>query len=157
MSAQKILVRDALSVWHSQQSFSLDSGLKCEDPSLAIQSQEADANINNIMERFGITGQLPQGVRAPTFQDFGDQIFDFRSAVEQIAMAEDAFMCMPARVRSRFDNDPQKFVEFCSDEANAKEMRELGLLKPEVVPPKEVIQKVEIVNSGGGALPDTAK
>ena len=32
--------------------------------------------------------------------------------------AEESFMAMPAEVRSRFGNDPQAFVEFCSDEAN---------------------------------------
>jgi len=118
-----------------------------------IQSQKEETDINVILDRFGITGHLPQDVRPPTFQDFGpDFIFDFRSAVEQIAMAEDAFMSMPARVRTRFDNDPQKFVEFCSATssdgqlANLKEMRELGLAVPERKAEPEKVQKVEVVN-----------
>lgn len=109
-----------------------DTGLLCPEVSLTVQASREEADINVILDRFGITGQMPVGLRAPTFLDF-DGVFDFRSAVEAIGMAEDAFMSMPARVRARFDNDPQKFVEFCSNDANAKEMEELGLTKEKPV------------------------
>lgn len=118
--------------------------------SLTVQSEREEADINVILDRFGITGQLPQNVRRPTFQDFGpDYVFDFRSALEAIAMAQDAFMEMPAKVRGEFDNDPQKFVEFCSrtDDESVKRMRELGLTNPVRVPEPEKIQKVEVVNT----------
>lgn len=114
------------------------------EPSMTVQSEKDSADINVILERFGITGQLPQNVRPPTFQDFGDTVFDFRSAVEAIAMAEDSFMSMPARVRAEFENDPQKFVEFCSEEKNLPRMRELGLAVPEKLPAKP-----EASGSGG--------
>ena len=42
-------------------------------------------------------------------------------------------LLLPASVRARFDNDPSKFVEFATDEANLAELRSLGLLSPEAV------------------------
>lgn len=127
-------VRDAFN--YDVDEASRDTALVCLDESLTVQSQKDEADINIILDRFGVTNQLPGAVRAPTFEDFGDTIFDYRTALEQVVMAQDAFMSMPAKVRSEFDNDPQKFVEFCSDEKNAKRMEELGLLKekPVVVP-----------------------
>lgn len=107
-----------------------ESGLKCEDKSLALQSQAEDADINVILKRFGVTGQMPVSARAVTYQDF-EGIFDFRTALEAVRAGEEAFMQLPAEIRSRFSHDPQVFVEFCSDPANLPELRKLGLAKEE--------------------------
>ena len=49
------------------------------DPvSMTVQSQSEDTDINVMLKRFGVTGQLPQGVRAPEFGDF-TEVRDFRS------------------------------------------------------------------------------
>lgn len=104
-----------------------DNVLLCLDPSLTVQDGADECDINFIVKKFGITGELPVGLVAPTFGDFVG-INDYQSALHAISEADKAFMEMPADVRSRFDNDPQKFVAFCSDEANASEMASLGLL-----------------------------
>lgn len=49
---------------------SFDTGLSCDDESLAQQHMAEDADINVIVKRFGLTGQLPQGHRMPEFGDF---------------------------------------------------------------------------------------
>lgn len=108
---------------------SVASGLECKDPSLAVQSQKEEADINEIVRRFGLTGKLPENVRAPVYADF-DEVFDFQSAQNAIREAHNSFMAMPADVRMRFNNDPQRFVEFCSDADNLEEMRKLGLANP---------------------------
>jgi phage internal scaffolding protein len=115
------------------------NGLECLDESLTVQSDATDADINTIVKRFGITGQLPTNVRAPMYGDF-TEVFDFRSAQDAIIAARESFMEMPADVRSRFANDPALFGDFCSDPKNLDEMRKLGLAIPEkkeepVVPP----------------------
>lgn len=110
-----------------------ESGLKCEDVSRTRQSDAEAADINKIVRDFGVTGQLPQGVRVPTYGDF-DGVSDYREALEAIRSAEASFMAMPANVRDRFDNDPGAFVAFCSDPANLDEMRKLGLAVPAKVP-----------------------
>lgn len=113
------------------------TGLECRDESRAVQSQRDEADINTIVRNFGITGALPQGVRVPTYGDF-DTVDDYRSAIEAVRAAEASFMAMPAEVRSRFQNDPQQFVEFCSDPGNLEEMRKLGLAVPPPPPPPPV-------------------
>lgn len=108
---------------------SKDTALFCLDPSRTVQSQKEEADINTIVRNFGITGQLPQNVRVPTYGDF-DGVNDFQSAMHAIMQAEASFMAMPADVRERFANDPQVFLEFCSDSRNLDEMRKLGLAVP---------------------------
>lgn len=100
-----------------------------DSPSLTQQSGKDEADINTIVRRFGVTGTMPVNVRAPTFADF-DQVFDFQTAQNALIAARDSFMAMPADVRTRFSNDPQAFVEFCSDKENLPEMRKMGLAPP---------------------------
>lgn len=99
-------------------------------PSRTIQSQRDEADINNIVRNFGVTGRLPQGVRVPQYGDF-TVVDDYQTALEALKAASDSFAAMSAETRRRFDNDPQKFLEFCEDERNLDEMRKLGLAVPE--------------------------
>lgn len=114
------------------------SGLKCEDVSMAQQSALAETDINTIVKRFHLTGQLPVGLRAPAYQDF-DGIFDYQSALNVIRAADEAFMKMPAEVRYRFNNDGQRFLEFVGDDRNRAEAEKLGLVLPAVVEPVVVV------------------
>jgi phage internal scaffolding protein len=107
------------------------SGLKCMDVTLTQQNLAADCDINTIVKRFHLTGQLPVSLRAPVYQDF-DGIFDYQSAMNVLRAADEAFMQMPADIRARFHNDGQEFVEFCSDEKNRSEAEKLGLVLPPV-------------------------
>lgn len=108
---------------------SIDSGAVPSGVSRTVQSQKDEADINVIVRRFGITGQLPQNVRVPSYQDFSE-VFDFRSAMGVVAAAQQSFMMMPADVRARFGNDPHRFVEYASKEENLDEMRKMGLAIP---------------------------
>lgn len=110
------------------------TGLACMDPSLAVQSAAEEADINTIVRRFGLTGQLPQNVVMPEYADF-EGVFDFQSAMNLVLAAERGFMQMPADVRKRFDNDPAQLVAFVSDDANREEAKKLGLLVGD--PPKD--------------------
>lgn len=106
-----------------------ESGLRCDDPSLTKQSFREESDINVIVARFNLTGQLPVGIRMPSYGDFAD-VFDFQTAMNAIAHANEAFDAMPAGVRARFHNDPAEFVAFCSDQANREEAEKLGLVMP---------------------------
>lgn len=117
---------------------SRESGLACADPSLAQQQFLEEVDINTIVRRFGITGELPHNGRAPTFGDF-ETVVDYQSAMQAIRDAEEAFMALPGAVRyDRFNNDPQRFVAFCSDPANLPALRDLGLANPLEVSHAEV-------------------
>lgn len=113
------------------------------EPSMTVQAMAEDADLNVIMHRYGITGKMPENQRIPTYQDF-DEIVDFRSAHEAVLRARDAFMEYPAELRAKFQNDPQRFMDYCADPKNLPEMRVWGLAVPEkrvetppVVPPVE--------------------
>jgi len=105
-----------------------------KDPSLAVQSQRDEADINTIVRNFGITGRLPQSIRLPSFGDFSG-ISDYQSALNAINEAENSFYQIPAKVRETFDNDPQKFIEFCENKENLPQLREWGLAPTPEAPP----------------------
>nr|QJA43248.1 MAG: internal scaffolding protein [Microvirus sp.] len=105
------------------------TGLMCLDESLAVQSEAEEADINTLVKRFGLTGQMPTAVRVPEYGDF-DSVSNYHEAMSVIADANSAFMEFPADVRARFDNDPGKFVDFVSDERNTNEAIDLGIALP---------------------------
>ncbi|WNK14391.1 MAG: internal scaffolding protein [Microvirus sp.] len=111
---------------------SLDTAYVEDMPSLAIQSQRDEADINNIVRMFGVTGKIPESVRVPTYGDFS-MVEDYQTAIHAIREAEASFMQMPADTRARFENDPQQFLEFCENPNNLEEMRKLGLAVPAAI------------------------
>lgn len=111
-----------------------ESGIDCSvEPSLTKQSFAEEVDINTIVKRFGLTGQLPENVAVPQYADF-DQVVDYHSAMLQVRAAQEAFMKMPAHVRARFNHDAGALVDFVSDERNRAEAERLGLVVPKVVP-----------------------
>lgn len=124
-----IVLRAPFSDYYDPDQVSAETGLECLDLTRTKQADAEEADINTIVRKFGITGKLPEGVRAPTYADF-DDVFDFHTAQNAIIAAKDSFMRMPAAIRARFDNDPGAFVDFCSDPENVDELGKMGLLAP---------------------------
>lgn len=115
----------------------------CEGETRTKQSFREECDINRIMARYLRSGVLPPGVGVGRYGDFS-AVTDFHEAQQIIKEAEAQFASMPAKVRDRFKNDPGVFLAFVGDPANAKEARELGLLKDEpVVPVANGSPKVE--------------
>lgn len=102
------------------------------EPTRTQQQFKDECDINNIAKNFGLTGRMPTNVRMPMFGDFTD-VDDYASALNAARRAAHSFMQMPAAVRERFGNDPQGFLEFCSNPANAEEAKSLGLVRTEAV------------------------
>lgn len=117
---------------------SKETGLFCEDPSLAVQSQKEESDINTIVRRFGLTGQLPSNVRMPQYGDFTG-IQSYQDALNAVLEAQNSFMTLPAHVRERFGHDPEKFVQFCMDEENRTEAEKLGLVAKKTLPDKGAV------------------
>jgi len=113
---------------------SLETGLKCLDDSLTQQQFRDESDINNIVDRFMKTGHLPDPVSMPQYVDY-EGVFDFQSAMNVVRQADENFMRMDAKVRARFHNSPQEFLEFFADPANSEEAVRLGLAVPQ---PKEI-------------------
>lgn len=103
------------------------SGLSCPEPTLAQQHAREETDINTIVRRFGLTGELPNNVRVPRYGDF-TAVSDYQTAMNMVMEANQAFMQLPADVRSRFNNDPGALVDFMSDDSNRAEAEKLGLV-----------------------------
>lgn len=112
---------------------SLQSGLHCSDPTRAQQQFADECDINTIVRKFGVTGQLPYDGRVPLDEDFYD-LTSYQDALHALMEADQAFMTLSSDVRKRFDNDPAKFVQFVSDPANKDEWTKLGLTRPVEAP-----------------------
>ena len=110
-----------------------EAGLSCPEPTLAQQQFREEADINTIMERFGRTGEVIVPVKAPEYGDF-TEVYDYHTAMNKLIEAQDSFDALPARIRSRFDNDAGKFVDFVMDEKNRPEAEQLGLVAPRPAP-----------------------
>jgi len=113
---------------------SVASQLVTPEPTRAQQQFKDEVDINTIAKNFGMTGRLPENVRMPTFADFCE-VEDYQTALNAARRAAHSFMEMPAEVRARFENNPQKFLEFCSDASNRDEAIKLGLVPSPPVPP----------------------
>jgi len=109
-----------------------ESGLHCEDATLAQQQFKEETDINNIMYKFGLTGLLPQAPLEASYGDFSG-VYDYHTALNAIIASEEQFEALPAQLRGRFDNDPAKLIAFMENEANRPEAEKLGLINPKPV------------------------
>jgi phage internal scaffolding protein len=105
-----------------------ESGLACEEPTLAQQHFKEECDINTILQKFSITGLLPEAPLSPRYGDFTG-IGDYHTALNRVMAAQDEFEALPAQIRARFENDPFKLIEFLEDENNRPEAEELGLVE----------------------------
>lgn len=109
-----------------------ESGLHCEDATLAQQQFKDECDINNIMNKFGLTGLIPQAPLTPNYGDFSG-VYDYHTALNAIIASEEQFDALPAELRYRFSNDPAKLIDFMEDESNRSEAEKLGLINPNTV------------------------
>lgn len=85
------------------------------------------------MKNYQRTGLLPDLIKNnPSYGDFSDPM-DFQESMNVVALAQEQFDNLSAKTRERFNNDPEKFLAFCADGANAKEMAKMGLIKSEAI------------------------
>jgi len=98
-----------------------------EEPSKTQQSFAVESDINTIVKRFGLTGQLPNGIAMPQSGDFSG-VTDFQDALNLVLAAEAAFLEVPGDLRARFEHDPGRFMSFVEDPANREECIKLGFI-----------------------------
>lgn len=135
-----------------------ETGLDTGTEGGAKQEFKDECDINTIIDRFGLGYDMPENPKTPQYGDFTN-INDYHSAMNATAKAREAFHELPAEIRSKFDNDPGKYVDFCLDENNLNEMKEMGLLNQEAVERLEKAAeearieaiKAETIKAQGGA------
>lgn len=135
---KKVFVRDPYN--YDVDQVSNETGLRCDDPSLTQQQFKEEADINTIVDRFLKSGVLPTAVNMPQYVDY-EGVFDFQSAMNVVRQADENFMRLDAKVRARFNNSPQAFLEFFANPENAEEAVRLGLVIPNA--PSSVAQATD--------------
>lgn len=113
--------------------------IKFTQPSLTKQEFQKESDINEIIRKFKVTGEIPdrpKGVYADT-----TKIPDFQTLMDTITEAEDMFMAYPAEIRARFNNNPAEMLDWASDPKNEQAATQLGILKTKELPVE--VPKVE--------------
>lgn len=109
----------------------LDGNLTVVPEPRTRQEFKDECDINNVIKHYKQTGQITHiAARAQqgTYTDLPDPV-DFQDAINLVMEAENAFASLPAKVRDRFGNDPERFLDFMSKPENQDEMISLGLAK----------------------------
>lgn len=106
----------------------------CEfEPSRTQTAMAEDCDINTIVRRFGLLGELPPPAALdPSYYGDFDMDMTLSDAIRRIEAAEQRFAELPVAVRTRFENSPAKLWDFVMDDRNREEARKLGLLGAEL-------------------------
>lgn len=119
-----MFVRNAFN--YDTSAVSLENGLACPEDTLTQQHQAKEADINYIVQQFGVTGLLPNSVNLPTYQDF-DSIFNYQDAMNLIIEANQQFMKLPSSARAAFNNNPHELIQYLENNPNPQKLVDLGL------------------------------
>lgn len=95
-------------------------------PSKTQQQHADDVDVNKIIQRYLGTGVLPTTKRQAIYADL-TQIKDYSTSLNTIIKARETFQSLPSSIRSKFDNDPEKLLQFIQDPKTIDQQIELGL------------------------------
>lgn len=109
-----------------------DTGLP--EASRTEQSHKDSCDINVLMAKYERGGELPRGPDGQMFYGDFSQVGDYKSALDAVYAAQDAFDQMPASLKKRFGHDPQQLLEFLASDVNRAEAVSLGLVNPAAPP-----------------------
>lgn len=121
--------------WRHQYDFKRDqderlaSEMVPKGQSLTIQSEAKDSDINEIVRRFGIGDgtPLPPALGPEFYGDLTD-VPDLRAILDIGREAQEHFQALPARIRTRFRNDPAELWAWINNPENGEEAADMGLL-----------------------------
>ncbi len=81
-----------------------------------------EVDVNEIMRKYQRTGTIEHITdKTPMYGDFTN-VVDYKTATDLVITAKDAFMELPADLRSSFGHDPQQLLVFL-EEGNSVEER----------------------------------
>ena len=100
---------------------SRETGLQCDDVTLTKQEFKEDSDLNSMIRRFGI-----EMVEEPKWSEFDASAIpdNFMDLQQQLAEGAEAFNALPAEVRSKHDNNPQKFLDWFKEESKRLDKQE---------------------------------
>lgn len=106
---------------------SLESATANLEPSMTQQHLGPETDINLMMRRYALTGELPVRRGVAEYGEF-DEAMDYRTMIEVVEQGKRAFASVPSAIRARFENDPGQFLDWIHNEENYGEAESLGLV-----------------------------
>jgi len=114
-------------IWNSREDGTLRVSSYNDEPSMTQQQFADECDVNNILKSYTEIGHMRPNPQSQLIYGDFSAITDFQEAIHTVRNAQSAFDALPAKIRSRFENNPSKLVEFCKDSANLPEAIKLGL------------------------------
>lgn len=96
------------------------------------QEYRKETDVNELMKRY--PGGIPLPVPAQAVFADVSEIGTLADVMRRGDAARDAFLQLPAKVRSEFGNDPYTFLQFLTDDKNYDKAVELGLIEKKPAP-----------------------
>lgn len=117
--------------------------------------QQNQRNLHNpglLMKKYRGTGVFPQKDPRKAIQgDFSSGI-DFAESLRRTQAAEESFLELPAKIRSRFKNNPGELIDFVMNTDNREEAVELGILARPEAPNKPLNDLTEAIKDATEAI-----
>jgi len=102
---------------------------KSDLPSKTQQHMKDQCDINQILKRYEKTGMISHLSKSQgQYGDFS-KYSDFQTNLNTVKDALQSFDALPAQFRKRFANNPEKLIEFISNDSNREEAEKLGLVE----------------------------
>lgn len=116
--------------------------------SMTRQEFVDDCDISNILSKYASTGMITHAnTKLPSYDDVAD-VVTYQEALNITIKAQEAFMTLPSKIRSQFENDPGLFLDFANDPANGKKLVEMGLA--------QTVRLPDEADSSTGSIPEPA-
>lgn len=129
-------------------------GIVFKEPTMTIQSEKDNCDINVIMSRYATCGTpLPyrtDGVE-PVYADVSE-LGDYMENYQRCKQAEEMFNSLPSALRKELDNNPANLLPFIQDEKNKERCYEYGLLNKPVVEVPQTTPVAPSVPSGNSPV-----
>lgn len=123
---------------------SLNNGFECVGESMTKQEFGKEVDINQIAKQVGMGYETMPPVNPPMQGDFTNAS-DYQESLNVVIAGREAFQKVDPVIRERFNNNPQKYMEFLYDENNRDEAIKLGLVNPAVPEPPIPIHHVRVI------------
>lgn len=108
------------------------NGVSNDEPTLTQQHFQKECDINEMLRKFGATGELPS--KEGAFYADASQITDYQSALETVLTIDNQFAQLPSSCRDRFGNSPEAFLDFINQPGAEEHFADLGLTVGPVTP-----------------------
>lgn len=118
-----------------------------EHPGQTVQSQKDECDINKIMSRFALGGEINHINKAQAhYGDFSNAL-SFSDAYTAVANAEQAFAELPAHIRDLFGNDAEAFLYKLEDPEFVKKLEDLNVYDEEVGPIANKLKSAPVLDT----------